>query len=811
MIIQALKLKPFAGLANQNLQFNRSLNVVLGANEAGKSTIVNALKMAMFMATKYTQIQYNKEISRYMPLGGGDTIQVELDFAVEPEYKPYQLFKSWGERKESRLILPDGGLFSNPQEVQEKLRELLVLKEGTYQAVLFAYQSHLAATLETLQNEPEPCHNLADLLRRAIYETDGVPVDLLERRLNERRNQYFSHWDLHLMVPQGNRGIENPWAKSVGKILDAYYQKEKLRLALLSAREYESQLDAINERLRLISEELKNLKDYVETNQGLVADTRQRLLFEAKLESYRAEEVKLKELCQNWPILAKEVKDGPAALETLRSKQTALDEELASAKAYEAQKEARDRFTLAKPKHELLTQTRTALGTLKVVTADNLQTLEELNLQQTECRASLMAGQLHLKFTPAMPMTIQATKGLEAESEYVLHAGQHLELDAGGFISLRHPDWQLSVKSGQVDFEQVDKAYKQATTDFQKLLQQLGVQDLPAAKQAHKEYQEHVTKITGLEEALEEILAGQSYEELQAEVQKALQAPTSRPSSEVALKVGEIRTILQQAEKALTEKQEQLEGWEKLYGSLDEVFDKLLDCRGEIKKLEQDLAKLKPLPPEVTDLDAFIKEFEEQNTRFKEKQEGWHKRLLEKSELQGQAPGETAEEIIPQLTEAETRVTEMLREGEALNAIQSAFAKVKEEMDGQTLTPWIEDLEDLLSKLTGGRYTGLELESDEVLRRDGLKLPGQLLSGGAKVSFGLALRLSMANHFLSNLGGFLVLDDPLVDLDDVGRQQAAVKIIQDFAKEKQVIVLTCKKSHADLLGGNRIDIERSEF
>ena len=110
---------------------------------------------------------------------------------------------------------------------------------------------------------------------------------------------------------------------------------------------------------------------------------------------------------------------------------------------------------------------------------------------------------------------------------------------------------------------------------------------------------------------------------------------------------------------------------------------------------------------------------------------------------------------------------------------------------------------------TDGRYVSLELESEKALRQDGLKVPGLLLSGGSEVSFGLAVRLSMASHFLQDLGGFLVMDDPVVDLDDVGRQQAAVQVIQEFAKEK-IIVLTCKKSHADILGGHRIDLQRVE-
>ena len=592
-----------------------------------------------------------------------------------------------GWSKESRLVLPEGGLLADPQEVQEKLWELLILKEGTYHTVLFAYQSHLGATLEALRKEPEPWHNLADLLRRAVYETDGVSVDQLERRLDERLNQCFRRWDQGLVAPQDNRGVENPWAKGVGEILQTYYQKEELRLALQSAQEYESQLDALNEQLRLANEKLESLKKYVETNQPLVADARQRLLLDAKLEAFQGEESKLKELCQKWPVLEKEVKGGPAAPEKLRKTQADLKAELARAQAYEAEKDARDRFTLAEKKHTAIKEARDTLASLKEVTAEDLQTLEGFNLQLVECRAGLNAGALSLEFTPVVPTTIQAAKDLEAESDYVLPADHRLELNAGGFISLRHPDWQLAVKSGQVNLEQLDQAYQQANKDLQNLLKRLGVNDVPAAKQAHEAYRAQLNLIAGMEEALTEILDGQTYEALKAIAQKDLQTLPPRPSNEVALEVGGINTPLSQAEQTLAAKHDELAQLQKNHGSLDGLIEKLADTRGGIKKLTQNLAKLKPLPPGIASLDAFISEFEEQETLLKEKQEDWHKLLIERSELQAQAPAETAEEIVPQLQDAETRLSEALAEGAALNAVHAAFTQVKGEMDSQTLAP----------------------------------------------------------------------------------------------------------------------------
>ena len=44
MIIRDLRLRPFAGLADVKVSFEEGLNVILGPNEAGKTTLVNALK-----------------------------------------------------------------------------------------------------------------------------------------------------------------------------------------------------------------------------------------------------------------------------------------------------------------------------------------------------------------------------------------------------------------------------------------------------------------------------------------------------------------------------------------------------------------------------------------------------------------------------------------------------------------------------------------------------------------------------------------------------------------------------------------------
>ena len=51
--------------------------------------------------------------------------------------------------------------------------------------------------------------------------------------------------------------------------------------------------------------------------------------------------------------------------------------------------------------------------------------------------------------------------------------------------------------------------------------------------------------------------------------------------------------------------------------------------------------------------------------------------------------------------------------------------------------------------------------------------------------------------------GFLMMDDPLVDMDPV-RQKAAAAAIAAFAADKQLILFTCHPATAELFTGNLI-------
>jgi len=96
--------------------------------------------------------------------------------------------------------------------------------------------------------------------------------------------------------------------------------------------------------------------------------------------------------------------------------------------------------------------------------------------------------------------------------------------------------------------------------------------------------------------------------------------------------------------------------------------------------------------------------------------------------------------------------------------------------------------------MTGGRYDRLTLDADfsvQTAARDEVTLHRALFrSEGTVDQLYLALRLAVAEALTPEAP--LVLDDALARFDD-DRQAAAMEILGEMAKEKQVILFTCRQ------------------
>ena len=803
MIIHSLKLDPFAGISEKKIDFKKDLNVVLGPNEAGKSTLLNALRLVLFVPTDCGKRIFKEEIADFMPLAGGDTIRVGLNFRIGKQ--DYSVTKSWGySKQDSELRLPGGGLSRNAQEVQEELQKLLVLSRGTSDSVLFGAQSRLGYTYDSVEGDSATMQDLASILRQAVFETEGVSIEQLGDAIDRSFDEYFNRWERDPRRPEGNRGIDYPWKKEVGRILEAYYRRERLKQQMQDAQEYEDEIGDLVKTVQKYLIELEELQAYVKENQKIVTDVKQRQVLVAQRDASKTREKTLLEASKRWSKTIDERNSMQSDLKTLEKNRRALQKEMDKVLAYESNKGRLEQYKRASKRKGDLEKKQSALLKMKVIEERDYKELKKLNTQLVTLETSLRAGKLALTMTAKKAMSFSVSKDFEKETQHRLGARKSLELSAGGQVQIDHDHWTLKVKSGDINFDDLKKSVDDVSNRYGALLKHLGVSDLDSAGKAYDSYQDQRKLVAGLQEQLEDILDGETYEELEKLAKKIsrTKAP-ARASGLVGEKLGNIKNEISNSEKKTKALTQTLSGLEKEYRSQDELLGLLVNERAELKRTEMELKKLKPLPKSVKDPDQFIEEYDRKQHTAQEKERELNSLRIEKAQMEAQAPAETREEIQSQLTQAELEFTRVEKEGEAISEIRGTFLKIEAEMDSQTLDPWLEELGEVLEPLTANRYRQIDLseaDSGRALRADGLAIPFVLLSIGTKVGLGLALRLSMARYFLKDSDGFLVLDDPLVDMDP-DRQSAAVKVIQNFAREKQVIVMTCHPDHAGLLGG----------
>lgn len=90
-----------------------------------------------------------------------------------------------------------------------------------------------------------------------------------------------------------------------------------------------------------------------------------------------------------------------------------------------------------------------------------------------------------------------------------------------------------------------------------------------------------------------------------------------------------------------------------------------------------------------------------------------------------------------------------------------------------------------------------EMDTDfSITKQEGATTKGvDAYSRGTRDLFNLAARLALVDSLYENEKPFIILDDPFTALDD-GKIKAALDLLKQFAKERQVIYFTCSKSRS---------------
>jgi DNA repair exonuclease SbcCD ATPase subunit len=256
---------------------------------------------------------------------------------------------------------------------------------------------------------------------------------------------------------------------------------------------------------------------------------------------------------------------------------------------------------------------------------------------------------------------------------------------------------------------------------------------------------------------------------------------------------------------------EKVEKWAKEHEDLDKLTDKILATTSDLDTAKKELAGLPPLPDGFDSVSDYLGELKEKE-EAREETEGDLKDLkIQQAEMVGAAPKRTAEELREELEFKEREFQRQAETGQALLRIRSKLEQIVAEREDEYPMKNLEaTVARHFNELTCGRYERVRLDGTTPVEVAGtLTLETGLLSQGTAGSLALATRLALAELYLGDMEGFLVLDDPFTDMDP-DRRRAAQRCLGAFAEERQVIFFTCHPDHAaevvDLSGARRPEI-----
>jgi len=806
MNIISVKLNPFGGFSDKKISLKDGLNVAVGPNEAGKSTLFNAIQKVMFTPTKINKITFDKEIKKFLPIGGGDTIEVELKF--KDEGKIYTLSRMWGNTKLSKLTLPDGGLITNDDSIAEILESLLPAKEGTFKSVLMAHQSGLSKTLEDLKNDSDTRYSLKDIIRKTVLETDGVSVDDLKDRIEKMHKEHFSHWDCQLNYPEKNRSINDPWKKETGKILNAFYSMEYIRKDLEYADEFENELDKINKSLYDCEMVIVDKNSYVKKNKRSVEAARTGQALDGALEGLRVQLDNLNQVNNNWPVIEKTVSELDIAIPKYMGKIEILTQEKEDANRQDKNKENIAKFEKVSRKQDLLNNKNEQLKNEKPLDNDELEVIRSTHNNVEQLKTSIEARKLTVDVHAKKNLLFSLQKGIDEASNQTIDNGKSICIEAGGRVKIEHDDWIIEAKSGTGEIEEILKEYKISQDKLHELFIKYGIESLENATELNKVYNYHINEVINAKQNLAEELGSDTYEDLKKAIDDIGDIKETKPLVIIIEELTNIKNECKNNRQTLTELNEQINGYIEKYENKKNLLSMISEKNKAKKENEKKIEDLTSLLDGVDDLNSFILQYEITEAELENANDNKIELIMEKGDLEKEMPDESVEELQEQLLQSEDEFERVLKKGNSITRILEITHKLMDETDTDLYVELKHDLEDFVSIMTDKRYSQVNLDEglpQGFIRGDGNLVKYDLLSAGTKDVLAIALRFSMAKHFLEDTDGFLIMDDPLVDLDPE-RQKKASEIINAFANEKQVLIFTCHPSHAEMLGGNVIEV-----
>ena len=186
MIIKKVQLENYRSHSNTTVEFTKGVNLILGKNGRGKTSILEAISTVMFN----TKDRSGKETGKSYIKFGEKSSKVDIDF-IANDGREYNLKTEFFKTKPKKQTLKDMIGSEYDGDIQEKLEELCGIKKGfeeTYENIVIAKQNEFINIFKDSGTTREKTFN--KIFNTQIYKEmyDSFLKEAIDKYKSEKEN-----------------------------------------------------------------------------------------------------------------------------------------------------------------------------------------------------------------------------------------------------------------------------------------------------------------------------------------------------------------------------------------------------------------------------------------------------------------------------------------------------------------------------------------------------------------------------------------------------------------------------------------------
>lgn len=792
MNIKTIKTRQFAGIKNKEVELESGLNILVGNNETGKSTLIELIYQMLYRNSKLSKREDKDFFEKYIPSNEkGDVVDGTLVFTTSEG--EYTLNKKWGVVSECELVDSDGNITANEEKIREVVAAELIYKQGLYDDVVFVSQNNKLNVVEHILNKLDKKaavkQDLVSIIAaEGMTSTEGISPEDIEKIIQSKLDALSGHWDFVMDGPEKRRGIENPWAKDVGIILKSYYQLAELEEKLRKGEMVEKAIEADNIK---IHEAKKKFEEHS-------AEKYEYEKYAEILATYKSG-MKLR---QEYKIKQEEInRDLISYPELIKSYEKAVELDV----LLKAEKIINSYRSIEGMKNKLSEARALVDGKMKV-DADDERRLTEAETAIIGLNARLSNLDL------AASIKKLGTADIIVKS---VATGKNIDISTGNFdinetVEITIPGiMNLIITARGVDVEEIKKQLAEATAGYNAILNKYKVLNIKELRAKKEEYAELLKRFEFVNEEYNRLTTGVELSKLELEYNevkgKEEQFTGLNEKIEELCKSEPITSFIAKQE-------QKIEIIRDKYGK-DDTVNAMKSCLskveveiGKLDSIEDDAANIPEKYLKLTDLDEYKSylnsNIDNANYNIKEAEA-----VLREDERK---LGDVAlDDLRIYIDDAALELQRHKDEYERWKHILEVLENTRENMAGESTMPDVKErFARYLSVITEGRIVlqSMDDNMDINIYSGNNPIKYAILSEGTKDTIALAFRLAILEHLFPEGGGLVVFDDPFTEMDE-SRTRQACKLVQKFADTgNQVIFVTCDNKYRQLLSGKLIEI-----